>query len=377
MKRIPLDMDEILKHSLPSASWNQVESASARVLRRLQSNAVDSLPDVVIDTGPARSFGWQWYATAAVAASLVILSIWIGVGSRNHGVFAVPAEGLLYRGAEGSTDYYRAGDRIKPGETIHTNGEASAAFTLPDGSRVEMRSNSELSLEDVNDGARIRLNKGALMVDAASKPSGSRLYVQTDNVTASALAAGFLINVERSGTRVGAIWGVIRVEQGDRVTTLQPGEQTTSTPLMSSVSLVEEIEWSRNANTYQDKLKQVAGTAPAAPPQAESEHVESPELPQLSIRRQPYAVVDGARPSPPAFVDPWAEGKRILDRSCSGCHSTEFVYQQILNGRTQQRYSNRSAYEELISAENARGAGVSESEFAPLVDWLSNFSGFK
>jgi len=374
MKRNHINVDELLKRSLPSASWDKVESASTRVYRRLQSNTADSLPEAVIDFGPTRSIGWQWYATAAVAASIVILALWVGAGSRNHGVFAVPSEGLLYRSTAGNTDHYRAGERIKTGEVVHTDDDSSAAFTLPDGSRVEMRSKSELSLEDGKDGIRIRLNKGAIVVDASSKPAGSRLYVQTNSVTASALASGFLINVERSGTRVGALWGEIRVEQGDRVTTLQPGEQTATTPSMSPASLAEEIEWSRGSNAYMDRLRQVTGTAPALPPQTQPAPVVRPELPPLPVERQSFEVA-APRPSPAPIVDRWAEGKRILDRSCSGCHSTDFVYRQILAGRTQQRYTSRSKYEELIAGENARGAGVSESESAQLVDWLSNFAG--
>ena len=45
-------------------------------------------------------------------------------------------------------------------------------FTLTDGSRVEMREDSELALERAEDGARIRLDRGVGIVRAAKQGKG-------------------------------------------------------------------------------------------------------------------------------------------------------------------------------------------------------------
>jgi len=407
MKRNQANMEELLKRSLPSASREQAEAAGSRVWIRLRSSSSNTLAETAVDFGRNRNFGWRWAVSAAVAASVGILAIWLGIGSQNSRVFAEPVEGLLYRATAGNTDHVRAGERIEAGENIRTNEYASATFKLPDGSRVEMRSKTELSLESAKDGVRIRLKKGAVVVDSAGQSWGSRVYVQTDTVTASALASGFLVNVEDPGTRVASLWGVIRVEQGDRVTTLQPAEQTATAASMKKVSISDAIGWSRNASTYIAQLKKAADISAGSSPQSETPAVKQSEssvsslTPRLSqnihAEEQNRSGGRGSQPAdaeldtlisslgyenekqtpPPARTDPWAEGKRILDRSCSSCHTTNFVLRQILDGRAQQRYASRSEYEALVAAENTRGAGVSGSETAPLVDWLSNFAGFR
>lgn len=390
-----------------------------------------------MEFGPSHSFGGRRFAAMAAAASIAILALWLASGWRDHRVFAKPVEGLLYRASEGNADHIHAGERINAREVVRTNDYASATFRLPDGSRVEMRPKSELSIERVADGIRIRLNKGAVVVDSVGQSPDSRLSVQTNDVTAYALKAGLLINIEKSGTRVGSIWGVIRVEEGNRVTTLQPGEQTGTAASMGQVSLAEEIGWSRNSSAYISLLNRGTGadSSPSsqqheAAPSQSSERSANP-IRQLPPRVEPYEEpnrrqgqsrpqsedealntllnatnaaaktnlppptrADLAKereelekaaknkkerrsPTPAPSVNPRAEANQILDRACSGCHSTDSVYQQILAGREQQRFANRKEYEDLITAENARGAGISESEAAKLVDWLFSYSGAK
>ncbi len=386
MKRNAADIDELLKRSLPSASYDRAEAAKLRVYKRLRSNAVDDIAEVNSDLGatttrPAR----RWLAATAIAASIAILAIWIGRGSKDHRVFAQPVEGLLYRATARNTDPLRTGEWIEPGDILRTNEYSSAMFRLPDGSRVEMRSNSELSLDSEKDGIRIRLKKGAVVVDASGaashSPEREPVHVVTNTVTASALAAGFLVHIKETTTLVAAIWGEVRVDQGGEITTLQPGMQT-STSSMGPASLSEELTWSRIAPANIATLEQANRLDSASSSQTASQTGDTSIQRLLSPARS-----NGAEHTPgrneqkdgrtAAMTDPWAEGKRILNRSCSSCHSVSFVYDRILAGRGQQRFSTRSDYEDLVTAENARGAGVSEAETEPLVEWLSRFSGYR
>ena len=71
MKRNAADIDELLKRSLPSASYDRAEAAKLRVYKRLRSNAVDDIAEVNWDlgattTGAAR----RWLAATAIAASI-------------------------------------------------------------------------------------------------------------------------------------------------------------------------------------------------------------------------------------------------------------------------------------------------------------------
>ena len=73
---------------------------------------------------------------SALAAAAVLAAAW----ARR---FSGPAATRFYRVVDGA---------VESGETIRSNGGAGAMLALADGSRVEMRSQSELSLERADDG---------------------------------------------------------------------------------------------------------------------------------------------------------------------------------------------------------------------------------
>ena len=87
-------------------------------------------------------------------AVLVAAAGWLGVSRRDQGVYAVleTADGSVYRISDGNDVPIHAGDRIGAQETVRSNGGAGAVLALADGSHVEMRSQSELSLERADDG---------------------------------------------------------------------------------------------------------------------------------------------------------------------------------------------------------------------------------
>jgi uncharacterized protein (TIGR03435 family) len=122
-------------------------------------------------------------------------------------------------------------------------------LTLADGSLVEMRSQSELSLERAADGMRIRLGTGSIIVNAAKQPSG-HLYVQTKDMTVSVVGTIFLVNAETDGSRVAVIEGEVRVHEGTNDTKLRPGEQVSTSPRLEVRSVKEEIAWSRQADAH-------------------------------------------------------------------------------------------------------------------------------
>src|ERR1700686_3974955 len=118
-----------------------------------------------------------------------------------------------------------------------------------------MRTQSELSLERADDGARIRLNKGSVIVTAAKQGAG-HLYVQTKDVIVSIVGTVFMVNAEESGTRVAVIQGEVHVQQGATSRRLLPGQQVATNPIMEPVSLEEQVSWSRTASAYLALLQQ-------------------------------------------------------------------------------------------------------------------------
>jgi uncharacterized protein (TIGR03435 family) len=127
-------------------------------------------------------------------------------------------------------------------------------LALHDGTRIEMRSESALSLERAQDGLSVRLWKGGVIVNAA-KQHGGHLYVQTKDVTVSVVGTVFFVNAEESGSRVAVIEGEVQVH-GGVATTLLAGEQVATNPAMPPIPVVQEIAWSRHVSEHLAQLQQ-------------------------------------------------------------------------------------------------------------------------
>jgi ferric-dicitrate binding protein FerR (iron transport regulator) len=104
----------------------------------------------------------RWVPAVAAAA---LLAAEVGVA-----IVWPRGDNVLYRVDDGT---------VQANDTIQTR-EGGAQLVLADGSRVEMRAQSALALERVDDGLRIRLSRGGIIVHAARQRAG-HLYVQTDD----------------------------------------------------------------------------------------------------------------------------------------------------------------------------------------------------
>jgi uncharacterized protein (TIGR03435 family) len=207
------------------------------------------------------------------AAAVLVLAAAVG-----SAIVWRPADTALFRVAEGEVH--------RQGRTIRSNGGAGALLALADGSGIEMRSRTELLLERANDGIRVRLNAGGIIVNAAKQREG-HLYVQTKDVTVSVIGTVFLVNAEEQGSRVAVIEGEVRVQQGTTEKKLQSGEQVATSPAMAPARIKEEIAWSRNAGVLAGLLQQSIALAPALAPQNQTTPREEFEV--VSLRQRPTA----------------------------------------------------------------------------------------
>ena len=128
-------------------------------------------------------------------------------------------------------------------------GDAGRMLTLDDGSRVEMRAQSELSIERATDGIGIRLLTGDIIVNAAKQRDG-HLYVHTKDMTVAVVGTVFLVNAGNDGSRVAVIEGEVSVREGDTETRLRPGEQVATSPTLARRPMRDDIIWSRNADAH-------------------------------------------------------------------------------------------------------------------------------
>ena len=164
-------------------------------------------------------------ASAAVAIGVAVLG----------GVMVSRDTTPLYRVLAGT---------VTAGDAVNT-GNDGARLALVDGSRVEMRSFSGLSVGQGRDGLVIRLRNGGVIVTAAPQGLG-RLRVEASDLVV-AVGKTVFVDAGSQGSRVSVIEGDAQVWQGSREQRLRPGEQLSTRPSVPSPPIVEEIAWSTQA----------------------------------------------------------------------------------------------------------------------------------
>jgi uncharacterized protein (TIGR03435 family) len=233
-------------------SPSQLDASRGRIRERLWAHAQSSLVEAATDVRSAWAVRQMWRAGVSMAAAFILLIVLVST-VRRPGADSLgsvdAADGSLQLIADSAPQMLRQGDSIDAGKVLRSNGGAGAVLALGDGSRVEMRSQSELVLERADDGVRIRLRTGSIIVNAAKQPRG-HLYVQTKDMTVSVIGTIFLVNAEKDGSRVAVIEGEVRVHEGTNDTKLRPGEQVSTSRTVAARPVKEEIAWSRQADAH-------------------------------------------------------------------------------------------------------------------------------
>jgi len=235
-----------------------VAGAEERALQRLRAeSAVAS--EALTEKAASIPFDWRWRVAGAAVAATVVFILAMQVSAIRDALTRIDAPAIVETADGGlyriSGLPIQAGERVEAGDILRTNGGAGAQLLLADGSRVEMRSQSELSLERADDGIGIRLRTGGIIVNAA-KQSRGQLYVQTKHMTVSVVGTVFLVNAEEDGSRVAVIEGEVRVREGTTETKLRPGEHVSTNPRLEPLPVKEEIAWSRQADAHVALLRQ-------------------------------------------------------------------------------------------------------------------------
>lgn len=310
----------------------QVELAGARVLHRLRAEPMWQSDAPLMDPAAARQPGQFRRFVALPAAAALLIAIVAGAlvmrqGSPGRDASAVGevVDGALYRVADATTSGLNVNDRIRFGDTVRSNGGRGGIVALADGSRVEMRSQSELTLERADDGVRIRLARGGIIVNAATQRSG-HLYVETRDVTVSVVGTVFLVNAEEEGSRVAVIEGEVRVQQGAIERNLRPGQQVITNPDMERLPVAEGIAWSRQAEERAALLQRAISSAASQRPASQAPPQERVAFEEISIRPSGPAA-------PPAPGARGGGGGRNSRPAESGCVFDSMGYSYQLDPR--------------------------------------------
>jgi len=223
---VDTDLDRLLgRHNAPGEERMRVAIDRAR--ERLRTHSETTLANRSPDRR-ASKFGWRAGILAVVAVVGVVVAV--TVPRKTEWLATVEA-------ADGSRYTLAPDSLLRSGESVGTS------LTLKDGSRLEMRAHSDLSLARATDGVDIHLTTGGLVVNGATQHD-QHLYVRTKDMTIAVTGTTVIVNADNHGSRVSVIDGNVRVREGRSERTVRPGEQVSTTPEVATGELTGEAGWS-------------------------------------------------------------------------------------------------------------------------------------
>jgi FecR protein/Putative zinc-finger len=213
-----------------------------------------------VTTGNYRMAVLRWGVAAVLVIGLGMVAMpWARRFISSIGTLQAVVEasnGSVYKVTDERTEAVRAGEKLERGERLRTATDATAVVKLSDGSSVEMRERTELSISDNSAQATINLERGNIIVEAA-KQRGRKLFVTTDDALVSVTGTIFSVNNGTKGARVSVIEGAVNVDQGGKNQTLNAGQQATTHPSIERILVQDEIAWSRERERYLKLLEPI------------------------------------------------------------------------------------------------------------------------
>jgi len=196
---------------------------------------------------------WKW----AVAATLLVGAGFSGyyawdrfaLGTAGPRATVYARDGTLLGTERGQETRLASGAALGEGEAVRTAKGSHAVVRLSDGSLVEMRERTELSLAAARDGLTVQLAGGAVIVQAAKQRRG-HLYVATPDCLVSVTGTVFSVNSGPKGSRVSVIEGEVKVAEGDQTRVLHPGDQVATGATAGTNAVEDEIAWSRDFDKH-------------------------------------------------------------------------------------------------------------------------------
>src|SRR6185503_8105654 len=238
------------------------------------------------------------------------------------------AEGQVYQIADASTTPIIAGEKLAKGERVRTAKGAHAVLRLGDGTTIEMRDRSELSVTKNAQGTTIHLNRGDIMVEAAKQKSG-HLYVDTGDSLVSVTGTVFSVANGTKGSRVSVVEGEVHVDHKGNERVIRAGEQITTNPSIETIPVKDDVAWSRKAANYAQTLAALTGL-----------NKELSKVQQLGVRNSTHlldlmpenTVVYAALPNLASSI---AESHRIIQERMSQNAALRDWWEKEQSGRAQ------------------------------------------
>ncbi|MGI8784562.1 MAG: FecR domain-containing protein [Acidobacteriota bacterium] len=215
----------------------------------------------LVATTSARTRMLRWGIAAAVVLAvgltqLDFLKSLLPLPAETRAV-AASIDGTLFRVADSTAQPLASGHAIGQREMLRTAMNSGAVLRLADGSQVEMRERSELSMEARRDGTTIRLERGSVIVRAAKQRNG-HLLVSTPDCVVSVTGTVFAVNQGTKGARVSVLEGEVEVQHASERSVLRPGQQMVTHAGLGQVPIEKEIAWSSEVDLHLTLLRAMA-----------------------------------------------------------------------------------------------------------------------
>lgn len=206
---------------------------------------------------------WQqpvWTAAAGLMIGVTVLGyLWLRNAPTVSAdpVTVESVEGGLYRLVGDRSVPVAAGEKVSDYNSLRTGKGARARLRLADGSLIELKERTELSVQAGRDGRTVNLNRGNVILEAAKQHG--HLYVKTDDSEVSVKGTIFSVNTGVKGSRVSVVEGEVQVNSAKEKALLRSGEQVTTSTAVERVPVAREVAWSQDSDKYQRLLVALKG----------------------------------------------------------------------------------------------------------------------
>lgn len=257
------------RRALKNAREGQVET-TAPVRRTAQRK---------IGTYNLRPVVLRWGIAAALLVGLGLITLPLiqrYTGSIEATVQA--ADGPLYLVADAKTRALNVGEKIGRGDVIRTAKDGHAIVRLEDGSTIEMKDRSEVSIRRTLSGTTLHLDGGSVIIEASKNAKRRTVvgklvkevrrffgyqapgdfFVETNDSLVSVTGTTFAVNAGTKGSRVSVIEGEVHLDRNGTDKVLRAGDQATTNAAIETIPVIDEVKWSHNAARYAQVLEGLA-----------------------------------------------------------------------------------------------------------------------
>jgi len=237
-------------------------------------------------------------ATVAVGAVVVLASSTTRAGT-SLALLEPVAQTVSMRHAEAAFVEVRAAVVLQPGDTVRTDDNGRAVVTYADGTGLVLEPNTEVVIEDIQDGpdpfVLITQNAGRVWYELSRTLSPNARYEVRSGALAAVVRAGSTVevNVAPDGTTsVTAAQGSAETSAGGETVTVTQGTKTTATNGQPPMPLVDS------------NAQPPASSTPMAPPSAATPTATQTPTFVMPLPSVPAAGATKRTPAPTATQKP-------------------------------------------------------------------------